>query len=173
MKRSKLALILGSTLVLSACGNLHDVDSNWCEPKKQELKTERVNLAADALFKFDKHSQKDLLVKGQESLDELAYKLKTGYIKVDRIELTGHTDRLGSEKYNYTLGLNRARTVKAYLESKGVTAPIIANSKGESEPITTGCVGKKSSAKLTECLQPDRRVVIDIIGILKANEKAK
>lgn len=51
-----------------------------------------------------------------------------GYVSVDSIALVGHTDRLGSETYNYDLELKRAQTVKSYLEQNGVTAPISASS---------------------------------------------
>ena len=64
-------------------------------------------------------------------------------------------------------GLKRAQTVKSYLEQNGVTAPISAASAGETQPITTGCIGTKSTTELKACLQPDRRVTVEITGIKK------
>ena len=83
---------------------------------------------------------------------------------IDSIALTGHTDRLGSEQYNYNLGLQRAQTVKNYLQGKGVQAPISVASAGESQPVTTACTGTRATAALKACLQPDRRVTVDISG---------
>lgn len=55
-------------------------------------------------------------------------------LKVQAIQVVGHTDELGSEKYNMALGQRRANTVKALLQDLGVTADITAINKGESEP---------------------------------------
>ncbi len=38
-----------------------------------------------------------------------------------RFSVYGHTDLVGSSAYNYALGLRRARTVVAYLESRGIS----------------------------------------------------
>ena len=81
-----------------------------------------------------------------------------------RVLLTGHTDRLGSEAYNQTLGLQRAQTVKEYLQNKGVQSPISVKSAGVWGPVTTDCVGNQATAALKACLQPDRRVAVDITG---------
>lgn len=167
---SKL-IMTGLVLTLSACAGMRDVDHKWCPPDTPVpatpvARTERVNLAADALFSFDKASSTDLLPAGKETLDKLAATLSEGYIQVDKISLVGHTDRLGDANYNYKLGLRRSETVKAYLQSRGVTAPITTASAGETQP-TTNCPGTKSTTALKACLQPDRRVVVEITGIRK------
>jgi OOP family OmpA-OmpF porin len=169
MKMQNKLIMASMALMLSACSSLRDVDHKWCPPDvptpvKPVVGTERVNLAADALFSFDKASSTDLLPAGKATLDQLAQTLKDGYVQVNSIALIGHTDRLGNEQYNYKLGLRRAETVKAYLQSRGVTAPMSVSSAGETQP-TTNCLGTKSTAALKACLQPDRRVVIDITGI--------
>lgn len=41
-------------------------------------------------------------------------------------------------------------------------------SAGESQPKTTNCVGNKATATLIACLQPDRRVEVDVTGVKKA-----
>jgi len=56
----------------------------------------------------------------------------------ERVRLTGHTDNIGSDQSNITLGQKRADIIKAYLVSRGVSASkIIASSKGEANPIAT------------------------------------
>ncbi|MCW9716594.1 OmpA family protein [Avibacterium sp. 21-594] len=162
----KLLALSTFTLALTGC-SLSEPEYSWCQP---EAVTEQISLAADALFKFDKSAKEDLLPKGRETLDELANKLTTGYVQVDKIDLVGHTDRLGSEKYNYDLGLRRAETVKAYLNDKGITAPITTASAGETQPVTKDCVGEKATKALVACLQPDRRVVVGITGVRKVEK---
>lgn len=157
------------TLGLTACSSFEDPDYAWCPPEEKQSMVEQINLSADALFAFSKSEEKDLLKKGHQSLTELAEKISTNFATVDSIHLTGHTDRLGSEKANYKLGLNRANTVKAYLQKQGVTAPITTSSAGESQPVTTNCVGEKATNELTACLQADRRVTVDIKGVKKGN----
>ncbi len=127
---------------------------------------ENVTLSASALFRFDRSTESDLLPAGRAELDALAARLAEVYARVDSIALVGHTDRLGTDAYNQALSEARAATVKAYLQSRGVTAPISAEGRGESEPFTTTCpAGEVATRALTECLQPDRRVEVSITGI--------
>ena len=78
----------------------------------------------------------------------------------------GHTDRIGSDAYNQKLSERRAASVKQYLVSKGIDANrVYTEGKGKKNPVTKPdqCTGKKS-AKVIACLQPDRRVDIELIG---------
>ena len=51
------------------------------------------------------------------------------------LHVTGHTDKVGTNDYNYNLGLKRAQIVEKYLENKGINASrMIIESKGETEP---------------------------------------
>ncbi|MEM8792788.1 MAG: OmpA family protein [Pseudomonadota bacterium] len=54
-----------------------------------------------------------------------------------RMTVIGHTDLVGSERYNDGLGLRRARSVVAYLSRKGISRKRLdaVESKGESEPV--------------------------------------
>lgn len=55
-----------------------------------------------------------------------------------KLNLTGHTDNIGSEAYNDRLGLSRAQSTRDYLVSKGFPANMIhITSRGESEPAAT------------------------------------
>jgi len=87
-------------------------------------------------------------------------------IKLEVIIAVGHTDRIGSDAYNQKLSERRAASVKSYLVSKGVEANrVYTEGKGEKQPVTQPgqCPGAKS-AKVIACLQPDRRVDIELIG---------
>lgn len=122
----------------------------------------KVTLAADALFDFDKAV---LRPEGKAKLDKLSADIKN--IKLEVIIAVGHADRLGKDAYNQKLSERRAAAVKDYLVGKGVEANrVYAEGKGKKQPVTAGKCGKseKKTKQLIQCLQPDRRVDIEVIG---------
>jgi len=122
---------------------------------------EKITFSADALFDFDRAILKQ---KGKQSLDNLMAKL--GKVKYDVIVAVGYTDRIGSEDYNKKLSVRRAEAVKSYLVSTHKIDPsnVFVDGKGEANPVTgTTCKGKGKG--LISCLQPDRRVEIEIAGV--------
>lgn len=128
---------------------------------------ETFTILVDTLFKFDKSGRQDMLPGGLQRLGIVAERLKT-YKSVESFTILGHTDRLGGEAFNDKLSQARADTVKAYFESTGLKAGVlIARGVGEREPITRGCSDKLPRAELIQCLQPDRRVTIEITGNAK------
>ncbi|GHT91771.1 membrane protein [Betaproteobacteria bacterium] len=128
----------------------------------------KITIAADALFDFNKAV---LRPEGKAKLDELA--AKSGEINLEVILATGHTDRVGKDRYNQQLSEKRAAAVKQYLVGKGVEANrIYTEGKGKTQPVTgdqCNNLGAESgrNKKLVECLQPDRRVDIELIGTTK------
>lgn len=132
-------------------------------PKKEPAKMlpQKINFSADALFDFDKAVLKP---EGKAMLDELARVLQGASYEV--IMTVGHADRFGSAAYNQKLSLRRAEAVKSYLVSKDI-APnkVSVDGKGKSQPVTKpgDCKGPKSP-KVIACLQPDRRVDVDVTG---------
>lgn len=126
---------------------------------------ETFDLSADALFHFNGSTLADLLPKGQQELNALAQKLSNGYTKLHQITLIGHTDRLGDANYNQQLGLERAKTVRDYLIGQGISAELIHyQTAGETQPVTDGCHSSPNREALKNCLQPDRRVSVNISG---------
>ncbi|MCB5184189.1 OmpA family protein [Methylobacillus gramineus] len=119
---------------------------------------EKVTLSSEVLFGFDKDNLKE---EGKTALNnDVVEKLKA-HPEVELILITGHTDRVGDASYNQKLSERRANTVKKYLVSQGIDASRLhAVGKGEAEPVAecTGVRGKKA----IECLQPNRRVVVEI-----------
>ena len=122
-----------------------------------------VTLSADSLFRFD---QASVLSAGQQQLDQLAADLRG--VSYDVITVTGHTDRIGSHAYNMKLSTRRAEAVSAYLVSSGGVpgSKIAAKGVNGAHPVTRpgDCAGKKVSKALIACLQPDRRVEIEVSG---------
>jgi OmpA-OmpF porin, OOP family len=84
----------------------------------------------------------------------------------DVISLTGHADRFGTDAYNQKLSERRAIAVKEYLLGQSVRANRIdAEGKGETQPVTVaGARLGPRSAKVIACLQPDRRVDVEMTG---------
>ena len=123
----------------------------------------RVSFKADSLFGFD-HAE--VRPDGKAALDQFARQLAG--TRFDIVTVEGHTDRLGSTACNQKLSAQRADAVKAYLASAGGldSSKISAVGKGETQPVTRpgDCVGNVPSAKLIACLQPDRRVEVDVTG---------
>jgi len=123
----------------------------------------KVTFSADSLFDFDKATVKPA---GQHELDKFAAELKG--TRYDVISVTGHTDRIGTHAYNQKLSERRAEAVKTYLVSVAAIAPNKITAKGVdgSNPVTQpgDCKGKKASKALIACLQPDRRVEVEVSG---------
>ena len=123
---------------------------------------EKIKLSSEALFDFDKATVR---AGAKQKLDELTNKLAHYPQQIETIKIYGHTDRLGSAAYNQNLSTERANSVKNYLVANGIPARLIqAEGKGSSQPETSpdDCKGTKRSPKLIACLQPDRRVELDI-----------
>ena len=126
---------------------------------------EKITLSTDVLFEFNKA---DLLPGGQQKLDELAKNAQG--TNVEKVVLTGHADRIGSEEYNQELSEKRAKAVADYLAQKGVdSSRLQVEGKGESQPVTGNECAKmgaesNKNQKLIACLQPDRRVDAELLG---------
>lgn len=124
----------------------------------------RVTIQAEALFDFDKAI---LRAEGKKTLDEEVVAKMKAHPEVELLLVTGHADRIGSDKYNQKLSDKRAAAVKDYLVSQGVEDKRIeAVGKGESEPVVD-CKNVKGpelgkNKNLVECLQPNRRVVAEV-----------
>ena len=114
--------------------------------------TEKVTFAADAFFDFDKHVLKPA---GKAKLDDLVGKM--GGINLEVIIAVGHTDSVGSDKYNQKLSVKRSEAVKAYLVSKGVEKNrVYTEGKGEKQPVADN--------KTSEGRAKNRRVEIEVVG---------
>lgn len=123
----------------------------------------KVTFSADSLFDFDKATVKPA---GRQALDKFVGDPRG--VNYDAIRVTGHTDRIGSHAYNMALSQRRAQAVSAWLVTSGGIAPgkISAQGVDGSAPVTRAedCKGSKPTAQLIACLQPDRRVEVEVSG---------
>jgi len=123
----------------------------------------KVTFSADSLFEFGKATVSPA---GKQALDKFAAELKGTNFEV--ITAIGHTDRIGSTALNLALSKRRADAVRTYLiESAAIpAAKITAQGKGEAEPATKAgdCKGNAATKQLIACLQPDRRVEVEVSG---------
>jgi len=120
---------------------------------------ERITLSAKELFAFDEAK----LHAPQPRLDEIARLMKR-HPEIDKVRITGYTDRIGTQSYNNKLSQRRAGAVKSYLVSQGVAAGrLVAVGKGEADPVVQ-CDDKKM-ADLIACLEPNRRVEVEEITV--------
>jgi OmpA-OmpF porin, OOP family len=102
-----------------------------------------------------------------------ATKARSG-VRFGAVVVTGHTDRIGPLKYNMGLSERRAVVVKDYLVKNGVDQKVIFwEGKGPKQPIpvTKFCDNKMKRAQLIECLSPNRRVTVEIVGTAEATPK--
>jgi OOP family OmpA-OmpF porin len=119
---------------------------------------------AETLFDFDKAVVRS---EGKKELDDKVVASMKAHPEVELLLVTGHADRIGSDKYNQKLSERRAAAVKTYLAGQGIAADRIKTvGKGETMPnpdadTVNKCKGNKKTKKLIECLQPDRRVTVE------------
>lgn len=124
---------------------------------------EKVSLSGAALFPFGRAGVAQLAEQERAKLKALATDLRQ-WKSVVRIDVIGHTDRLGKPAYNDRLSRQRARNVRAYLMAQGLPAErIVASGRGQRMPLVscTNVVGRRA---LVDCLQANRRVEITVRG---------
>lgn len=78
-----------------------------------------------------------------------------------RFSVTGHADLVGSERYNYALGLRRAQAAVAFLASQGVPGSRLEAlvSEGETMPVVASAGPERAN----------RRAVTDVMGFVSGN----
>ncbi len=131
------------------------------EPAKPAFK--RYTLSADALFAFAKGDLSNLNAKGKNDLEQLSVELRK-FDQLNSVKVIGHTDYLGSDDYNNRLSEQRAQTVRQYLINQGLSASKInAVGMGKTQPVKQ-CVNTGNRTALITCLQPNRRVEVEVDG---------
>lgn len=119
-----------------------------------------ITVSSDALFALNSsYLRPESMVKINTLIDDIGKSDVKGSI----LRITGYTDVLGDDDYNLWLSQRRANRVADYLQIHGLNMPMEIIGLGEANSISEGCE-RLTLSKLYECLQRDRRVVIDLIG---------
>jgi OOP family OmpA-OmpF porin len=81
---------------------------------------------------------------------------------VTRVGIVGYTDQIGTNSYNNKLSENRAKSTKAYLDTRMRLDSSIVGLRGlgKENPVADCAKVKKRAAKI-ECMAPDRRTEIE------------
>ncbi len=99
-----------------------------------------------------------------------------GPVTVGAVVVTGHTDRIGSLAYNQGLSERRAVVVKDFLIKRGVDQKLIfweGKAFKQPIPVTKFCDNKMARKQLIECLAPNRRVTVEVVGRAQPVAKPK
>jgi OOP family OmpA-OmpF porin len=123
-----------------------------------------LRVASTELFDFNKATLND---RAKTLLDNEVVAKLGGFATIQYINVNGHTDRIGSPQYNQKLSEKRADAVKVYLVSKGVDGSKIETyGFGKTMPVKS-CPDQKDRKALHACLEPNRRVEVEVQGMPK------
>ena len=129
-------------------------------PPAPASQVQKITLDSKVLFDFD---QAVLKPEGKAAIDSQVVGKLSQLQKLEVVVVTGHTDRLGTAEYNQKLSERRADAVRDYLVSKGVDRTKIETiGLGEKQPVVQ--CDQKNMKQLIECLQPNRRVDVQVKG---------
>lgn len=129
-------------------------DSVMANAKVGEIQHEPFVLDKITLHFGFKFNSSELDESSTQYLDDLVTALKED--EHLNINLAGHTDNIGSAKFNQKLSLHRANAIKDYLVSKGIDASrISAEGKGMDDPLNDN--------KTEEDRAKNRRVELTIL----------
>ena len=130
-----------------------------CAPPAPVVKAEIPLEERTFYFDFNKST---LTPEAKVKLAALVKKMEMhGPIK--SVKIAGYADRLGNAVYNEKLSKKRADTVRKYLEAQGVANAMVVETRwfGDTVPATSCPKGMKRK-ELIKCLQPDRRVEVEV-----------
>ena len=125
---------------------------------------ETITLESDTLFAFGRADFQSLRNEGQNQLSAIAGKL-LNTPNIGKIIISGHADQLGDTQGNLQVSKQRAQTIRTYLVGKGVPAELVdARGEGSRKPLVN-CDMQQPRAQLIKCLEPNRRVEIEVRGL--------
>ena len=133
-------------------------------PPPAPLPPQKISLGTDGLFRFGGGTLADLQPEGRQKVEQLTQEIRRNFKSIQAISITGHTDRLGSAGYNEALSLKRANTVRDLMVRAGIDESVIKTTgAGKTKPLAN-CPGAKQTPALIACLQPNRRVEVEVTG---------
>jgi OOP family OmpA-OmpF porin len=151
------------------------------KPEAKKAKPEFLNIEEKIELQGMPFNKAEMTADNKKELDEFLGGLRKatkarGPVQFGAVIVTGHTDRIGSLKYNMKLSERRAVVVKDYLVAQGIDQKLIFwEGKGPKQPIpvTKFCDNKMKRKQLIECLAPNRRVTVEVVGRAESLAKPK
>ena len=136
--------VLAAAFVLAACAHTPDL----------------IILDSDVSFEFGKA---ELTPEGRKQIDMYVPSLVTrGEIRLD---VVGHSDRIGSDSANMALSKRRADAVRNQLLSSGKLKPEQIKTRGVGPRSPVVYCDQTNQQALIECLAPNRRVEINVQNV--------
>ena len=135
------------------------------EAKPKPAKPQMLNIERKIELQGMPFDKAEMTPDNLKELDKFLADLKP--VTLGAVIVTGHTDRIGSLKYNQRLSERRAVVVKDYITSKGVNPKLIfweGKAFKQPIPVTKFCSNKMKRKQLIECLAPNRRVTVEAVG---------
>jgi len=142
------------------------------KPEAKKAKPAYINVEEKIELQGMPFDKAEMTADNKKELDRFLGMLRKGTkargpVTFGAVVVTGHTDRIGSLKYNMKLSERRAVVVKDYLVAAGVDQKVIfweGKAFKQPIPVTKFCDNKMKRKQLIECLAPNRRVTVEVVG---------
>jgi OmpA-OmpF porin, OOP family len=144
------------------------------EPKPKPKKPVLINIERKIELQGMPFDKAELTPDNVKELDKFLADLKP--VTLGAMIITGHTDRIGTLRYNQRLSERRATVVRDYVVNKGVDQKLIfweGKAFNQPIPVTKFCSPKMARKQLIECLAPNRRVTVEAVGRMPKPEPKK
>lgn len=100
---------------------------------------------------------------GERKLDQLTQVLKNAK-DIERVEIVGFADPMGSAKSNMALSERRAAAVQTYLNQHGYMSTSLAKTRAVGDTqASADCNPKMKRSKKVACLVTDRKVEVEVV----------
>lgn len=151
------------TPVLATAGDC--LRSNWLNDSEACTGVPAIRVSTNNAAVYFAFGSSALTPKSKRVLVAVAKQIKANP-SVTGVRIAGFADRVGSAMANEKLSKRRADRVRRYLVSKGVVNAQVVETRwfGDSAA-ATNCKASLPKAELVSCLQPDRRVEIEIDAV--------
>ena len=150
------------------------------EPKPKPKKPTMLNITEKSELQGMPFAKAEMTDDNKKEIDKFIAGLNKATksrkeVQFGAVVVTGHTDRIGSLAYNKKLSERRAVVVKDYLvKNLNVDQKLIfweGKAFKEPIPVTKFCDNKMRRKQLIECLAPNRRVTVEVVGRAEAQPK--
>lgn len=126
----------------------------------------------DLRFPFGRSAITDLRRVDRDRLYAFAAQFGDRAAQVQRIQIAGHADRLGSASRKYERSLARARAVAKVFAASGIDPERIEVVGRSDREAVTVCRGAGRRGALRACLAPDRGVDVSVLVVPDGGRKA-